>query len=203
MVALLNSYSNIYLQCEIETEPVASNAAWLAEVNPLVARLRAAGHLHPIKVGAPSGGRDVKWPLAVGATVLAGDPRHNVIFGWQVYWAETLGLPWYYQTSNGFAVGLAGSLAALSACSASGLCYVVGVLDGINGNVGATDEAALLDRIQTLGMSCAHWVASGDGTTPSNNLYDWDFSPQPTRPIDVLLTAKFGAAKAAHPDSAL
>jgi hypothetical protein len=167
MVALLNSYDHVFLECEVETDQTTSSATWAADAKGLVAALRAAGHIHPIKVGAPVGGRMVKHPLAKGAEVLAADPLKNVCFTWQAYWKKAIG-GWQYAEDNGFAAGIAGSKAAIAACASSGLHFVVG-LDWQD-DVGETGVPELSAEADRLGVSYQYWVLFGDGMYPTNNL---------------------------------
>jgi hypothetical protein len=58
----------------------------------------------------------------------------------------------------------------------------------------------LLDQAKALGMSCAFWAATGDGAHTDNNLYDWDFNPQPAKTTATMLAGKFNAIKSAFSD---
>lgn len=204
LVSLMNGYPHVILECDVETyvqNGDASIAAWAAAEKAKIAKFRSAGHKSPIKVGSHGGGRDVKYPLASGAEVLAADPLHNLVFTFQAYWKAAMGAGWYYQTGNGFADGLAGTKAALAACAASGLCFVPG-LDFAD-DVGDTGEPELLAHAISLGLNHAHWAAAGDFRA-ANNCYDWDYLPaNPPKPAAGMLAATWILARAAYPDSVL
>jgi hypothetical protein len=117
----------------------------------------------------------VKYPLASGAAVLAGDPLRNVCFTWQAYWREATQSGWSYQGENGYPSGIAGTKLAIQACAASGLCFVIG-LDWRD-DVGLTGELALMDECHRLGVSYQHWVLTGDGSNAGNNMLGhWNLS---------------------------
>jgi hypothetical protein len=183
MVTLLNSYSNVILACEVETDSVptgtSGDAPWVSGANNLVAELRAAGHIHPIKVGAPQGGRRVEHPLRAGAQVLAADPLKNVLFTFQAYWPEaTTSSQQWYQNCAGVAPGLAGTKAALGQCAASGLCFLPG-LDWRD-DIGLTGAVALSAHCDTLGLGYQYWVYSHDGISDNNVIGHWNLLPANT-----------------------
>ncbi|MES2384546.1 MAG: hypothetical protein V4593_08350 [Pseudomonadota bacterium] len=201
LATLMNGYPNVILECDVETyvqNGDASTAAWVTAEKAKVAKFRAAGHKSPIKVGAHAGGRDVSYPLAKGAEVLAADPEHNLVYTFQAYWGAA---GTWYQSSNNFADGLAGTKAALAACAVSGLCFVPGF--DVADDVGSTNEPALLAEAIRLGLSHAHWVATGD-FRGGNNCYDWDFLPSnPAKSAAAMLAAAWLPARAAFPDAPL
>jgi hypothetical protein len=176
MVTLLNGYSHVFLECEVETDSVNSDADWVYGANGLVSALRAAGHVHPIKVGAPQGGRRVEYPLRAGAAVLAADPLKNVIFTWQAYWPESTssGQQWYQQCA-GVAAGLAGTKVALGQCAASGLYFLPG-LDWRD-DIGLTGAVALSAHCDSLGLGYQYWVYSHDGIQDNNVIGHWNLLP--------------------------
>jgi hypothetical protein len=178
-VTLLNGYSHVFLECEVETDSVNSDADWVAGANSLVAALRAAGHVHPIKVGAPQGGRRVEYPLRAGAQVLAADPLKNVLFTFQAYWPEaTTSSQQWYQNCAGVAPGLAGTKEALGRCAASGLCFLPG-LDWRD-DIGLTGAVALSAHCDTLGLGYQYWVYSHDGISDNNVIGHWNLLPANT-----------------------
>lgn len=175
MVALCNGYDHVYLQNEIETDPSnPTDDQWQAAVTDLVMSYRNAGHKSLVKVGAPQGGRRVGFPLRRGAAVRAADPEHNVAFSWQAYWeASTEG--WDYQSGEGFADGLAGTLQAIRAVAQSGLCFIVG-LDWRD-DIGLTGWPELAAECQAQKVSFQHWVLTNDGRFPENNILGhWNLS---------------------------
>lgn len=191
-VALLNGYDHVFLECEVETDQTTSSAQWSIDAQGLVAALRAAGHRSLIKAGAPLGGRMVKHPLARGAEVLAADPLKNVCFTWQAYWKKATG-GWQYSEDNGFAAGIAGSKAAVGACAASGLCFLIG-LDWRD-DVGETGVPELSAECDRLGVSYQYWVLFGDGMYPDNNLNgSWALTPAMITPTGVNMGVLLGVA---------
>jgi hypothetical protein len=200
MVVLMNSYPHVYLESEVETGDGGGTPTldvWAAAEKSKIAAFRAAGHTTPVKVGCHAGGRELRYPLARGADVLAADPLHKLVFTWQAYWGAAGN---WYQSSNGYVSGVAGTLAALDACAASGLCFIPGF--DFADDVGTTGQDLLLDRAVLRGLSHAHWAATGDGARPQNNCYDWDFGADgsTSKPMADLLRAKWTAARAAFPD---
>jgi hypothetical protein len=209
LVELLNSYPHVYLVCDVETyvedAKDASLPTWVASEKAKFGRFLAAGLRCPIKAGTHGGGRDVRYPLAKGAEIVALYP--NALFTFQEYWKAAPGASWYYQWGNkadggSFSDGLAGSKEALAACAASGLCFVVGF--DVRDNVGDTGEAELIDTATRLGLSWAHWAATGDNSNSENNLRDWDFKAlTPPKAVEAMLTAKCLPARVAFPDPTL
>jgi hypothetical protein len=193
LVALLNSYDHVFLECEVETDQTTSSATWATDAKALVAAVRAAGHVHPIKVGAPTGGRMVKHPLAKAAEVLASDPLHAVLFTFQCYW-KSVTTGWQYSEDNGFVPGLAGAKQALAACATSGVCFVPGF--DTRDDIGLTEVGQLMDEAHRLGLSYQYWVLFGDGMYPDNNLVDhWSLTAAHTTPTGAAVSAKLLAQR--------
>jgi hypothetical protein len=188
MVAICNRYPGIFLECEVETDPPnPTNEEWEASVKNLIDAYRTAGHEAIIKVGAPQGGRQVRYPLAKGAAVAAYDPKKRTAFTWQAYWKEAAVAGWHYQGDNGFAAGVAGTKQAIQACANSGLCFIVG-FDWID-DVGLTGELALIAEADLRDVSCQHWVLYGDGM--GNNLKEgWQLTTSTTMGTQVLAALK-------------
>ncbi len=175
MVTLLNGYDNVYLQCEVETDDVDTNSEWSTAAIALLKSVRDAGHKHPFKVGAPLGGRHVKYPLASGKDVLATDPLKNTLFTFQAYWAGTSSSGWHYQGDNGFSGGIAGTKQAFQACANSGLCFLTG-LDWQD-DIGLTNLPECAAELHRLGMNYQIWALRGDNSNPGNNfLSHWNHS---------------------------
>lgn len=195
IVALCNRYPGIFLECEIETDPPApTNDEWEASVKALIDALRGAGHEAVIKVGAPQGGRQVKYPLARGAAVAAHDPKKRTAFTWQAYWKEAVNTGWHYQGDNGYAAGVAGTKQAIQACANSGLCFILG-FDWVD-DVGPTGELALIAEADLRDVSCQHWALYGDGM--GNNVKEgWQLTTNTAIGTQVLGALKVkGAARA-------
>jgi mannan endo-1,4-beta-mannosidase len=68
-------------------EPGYDNVTqWKTEAKAAIAAFRAAGYQIPVNVLANNFGRDLPGILNNGAEILASDPFHKTIFGWQAYW---------------------------------------------------------------------------------------------------------------------
>lgn len=194
MVELMNSYDHVFLENEIETNPSnPSDAQWEASAIDLMKSYRNAGHSSLVKVGAPQGGRRVGYPLRRGKNVLAADPLKNTCFTWQAYWeADPSG--WQYQTAEGFVAGIEGTKAAIRACAASGLVFVVG-LDW-HDDIGDTGWPELADECQKSGVSYQHWVLFGDGLLPKNNVLDhWNLKLENVTETGKVVQAKLLAQR--------
>jgi uncharacterized protein YndB with AHSA1/START domain len=190
MVTLLNGYDHVFLQLEVETDSVNSDAQWVTGATSLVTVLRTAGHKSVIKVGAPQGGRRVEYALRAGAQVLAADPERQLIFTWQAYWGEATSSTWY-QSQAGKVGGLQGTLSAIDDVAASPLCFLIGF--DWQDDIGTTGELTLMDRAHARGLNYQHWVLAGDGTLVGNNLldrFDWTRSLTSITPNGLLIQAK-------------
>lgn len=176
MVELLNAFDHVFLECEVETDNVRTTDEWVAQASSLVRSVREVGHKHPLKVGAPLGGRQAKYPLAGGKRVLDADPLKNTLFTWQAYWKAATTTGWSYQSDNGFRTGIEGTKEALTACANSGLCFIPGF--DWRDDVGETGALELMAHAHTLGLSYQFWVLFGDGMYPENNMLGhWNLSP--------------------------
>lgn len=195
MVELLNKYDHVFLENEIETNPNnPSNAQWRDSVIDLIMSYRNAGHKNLVKVGAPQGGRHVRYPLAMGKEVLAADPLKNTCFTWQAYWEGQVDNGWQYQSDNGFAKGSAGTKAAIKACADSGVCFIVG-LDWRD-DIGMTNWEELADECELRGVSYQHWVLFGDGMWPENNMLNhWDLGLNRITPTGAIIRDKLLAQR--------
>lgn len=187
MVTLLNGYDNVYLQCEVETDDVSNNAQWRDAAINLLMSVRNAGHKNPMKVGAPLGGRHVKYPLAVGSAVLAADPLKNTLFTFQAYWSGTASSGWSYQGDNGFTGGVAGTKQAFQACANSGLCFLIGT--DFRDDIGLTNWSECTAELHRLGMNYQHWCLRGDNSNAENNILShWNHSASSITPTGIEMT---------------
>jgi hypothetical protein len=167
VVSMLNSYNNVFIECEVETGWGQTVQQWRDDVIAMVLELRGAGHLSPIKVGSPAGGRRPLEALAAGAQVVAADPLHQVIFTWQRYWPVEVRNGWSYQSDNGVESGVAGSIEMAHRIAQSGLCFVVGEesRDG-SGAENGTGFEQVIPVLKQLGIIWQWWVLSnGDDPT--------------------------------------
>lgn len=199
MVTLLNGYDNVFLCSEVETDLPDSGLTvdqWVTGASGLVNAVVAAGHVNPIKVGAPQGGRRVEFPLAGGQRVVNAHPQKNVLLTFQAYWPASTANSWY-QSQASVPAGVAGTKQALQRCAASGLCFVPG-FDWVD-DVGLTDELALIDEAHRLGLSYQHWALTRDGNLPGNNMidrFDWRMLLSSITPNGLALQAKMLAGRA-------
>ncbi len=196
-VALVNSYDNIFLELEVETGWPQTEAEWVADVNGLVAALRAAGHLHPIKVGSPFGGRYMRHAANAGAQVVAADPLHKVLFTFQAYVRTPNSGGWdYLDEVNGFpylASDPSGCIRLVAALLASNVCFVVG-LDKVD-DVGETVWATLAPLLNAAGISWQWWVLVNGGD-PNALIYPaggWNYTSVTTNAIGTQVAALLGA----------
>lgn len=173
LVALLNSYDNLYLCTNVETGSIETNQQWLDFVREVITDVRSMGYKMPVKLGTPQFGRHVKYVISAGAQALELDPLKQIIFTWQAYWkAGSLGT-WSYQLENGFMppsgqLGVEGTRAAIRALAKSPVCTVIG-LDWED-DVGPTGWVELATECDLQGMSFNHWVICNDGNLPGNNV---------------------------------
>jgi hypothetical protein len=158
IVAECNAGRGVILECEVELGDRATMTAeqWRDLAISFVLDLRKAGHLAPIRVGSPSGGRSPGFALKYGAAVLAADPRRSCIFTLQLYWDDVPSTDWEYATSEGFSRGTAGALECLDALKASQLCWLVG-LDGKD-DIGTTPYLAAAARCHQYGIAWQWWA---------------------------------------------
>jgi hypothetical protein len=186
VVAACNEADNVMIECEVELGDANGATNWRDNYAiPFVKALRAAGHLAPIKVGSPDGGRSPRYALDHGKAVLAADPLKSLIFTWQAYWhSQPAG--WEYATNaNGFSQGgVAGALECADALKASGLCWIVG-LDGRD-NVGETPWKELAARLQTHGIGW-QWWAWFVGDAYNNGLVGDALSTTPKSPYGAAV----------------
>lgn len=167
VVALLNSYDNVFIECEVETGWDQTASAWRDDVNQMVRELREAGHKSVIKVGSPAGGRRPVEAIAAGRSVLEADPLKQVIFTWQCYWPEETRDGWTYQSDNGVASGVAGTLQMCDQIKNSGLCFLVGLESyDPSGAENGTGFQQIAARLKQHGIIWQWWVLS-NGSDPT------------------------------------
>jgi hypothetical protein len=167
VVAALNSYDNVFIECEVETGWGQTVQQWRDDVIGMVRELRAAGHLSPIKVGSPAGGRRPVEAIAAGAEVVAADPLHQVIFTWQRYWPAEARNGWSYQSDNNVSPGVAGSIEMCHKIADSGLCFLVGEESrDASGAENGTGFAQIIPVLKSLGIIWQWWVLS-NGSDPT------------------------------------
>jgi hypothetical protein len=172
IVDLCNKYDNIFLELEVETGWGQTATQWLDDVNGMVKALRDAGHIHPIKVGSPAGGRVIKLPLEHGKKVLDADPLKNLLFTLQCYWDESPPVgSWHYQQENNIPVSAADPTGAVEVCRRireSGLCFIIGL--NKQDDIGITNYKQMFAEADKQGLSVQWWVLFGDGMWPLSNL---------------------------------
>lgn len=183
IVGLCNKYDNIFLQCEVETGWITDGQVWADGVKETVKAIRDAGHIHPIKVGSPDGGRSPRLPLQFGKQVLDADPLKNLLFTWQAYWDETPTSGWHYQQHNNIAITAADPTGAIEQCKRikeSGLCFIIGV-DKVD-DVGITIYKQVFAEADKYALNVQYWVLFGDHRTEQNMLGHWNQSPGSVTP---------------------
>jgi hypothetical protein len=188
MVAACNAADNVFLECDVELGSEGmTDAQYTSFAVTFVKALRAAGHLSPIKVGVPGGGRDVGYALRCGKEIIR-QTDSNLIFTWQAYWPESTNNTWY-TSNNGYKMhGTAGALKAVDDIAASGLCFLVGLDD--TDNIGQTPWRALAAAMQSYGIGFQWWALASAGRT--NDLVQGVGSSTPTalgRELQALFTA--------------
>lgn len=177
VVAICNSFDNVFIQHGTETGWNQTGAQWVADESAKVKSLRAAGHIHPIKVGSPDGGRSPKLPAAFGAQVLAADPLKSVIFTWQSYWKLNPS-GWSYQSHNGYTPNANDPHCVqqvMNAINNSGLCFLIGT-DYVD-DIGTTIWKQVMTEADAKGIGAQHWVLFGDHMKQNNILGHWNMSP--------------------------
>jgi hypothetical protein len=81
---------------------------FIAESTAAIQQVRSWGYRVPVTVTANQFGRDLPSLLELGAQVVASDPLHNTVLGWQAYWSQG----GYYQETYG--LSLTDAVAAIS-----------------------------------------------------------------------------------------
>ena len=83
---------------------------FLSEASASLKQLRSLGYTVPLTVTANQFGRDLPSLFDLGPQILAADPLHNTVFGWQAYWSSN----GYYQNTYGYSLeeGVAAAAAA-------------------------------------------------------------------------------------------
>lgn len=174
-VAYWNSLPNCIVRLEIEVDLPGSadfppDSAYVSGALGLVTAYRAAGGTRIIQVGEYQGGRRVEHALHVGAQVVAGDPLHQTLLGWQAYWSDA---GTWYQGCAGVANGLAGTRAALDAFSKLPVAGCLGLV-WRNAEQKTTGALTLLDDCLAKGQSFMWWEATKDAIVDNNLLVDWE-----------------------------
>jgi len=73
---------------------------FIAESTRAIRDVRSWGYRVPLTVTANQFGRDLPSLFELGEQILAEDPLHNVVFGWQAYWGQN----GYYQQHYGMSL---------------------------------------------------------------------------------------------------
>jgi hypothetical protein len=100
-----------YILIDAFGEPTFDDRArFLSEASSSLKRVRDLGYTVPLTVTANQFGRDLPSLFELGPQILAADPLHNTVFGWQAYWSSN----GYYQNTYGYSLeeGVAAAAAA-------------------------------------------------------------------------------------------
>lgn len=106
---LLDTYKGHLILDAFQEPNYDDRTRWLSDVEAAIDQVRGYGYTVPITVLANQYGRDLPVLLSKGADVVAHDPQHRVILGWQAYWGSS---GWYQSQyhmtlSEGFAAAAA------------------------------------------------------------------------------------------------
>ncbi len=96
-----------------------TDTEWATECKSVITQLRNAGLKLPLYMYARNGGRNLPCILNKGAEILAADPMHNIVFGWQAYWGDEGG----WQDNFGMSLDQ-----AFAYCRDAPVCIQVGLL---------------------------------------------------------------------------
>jgi mannan endo-1,4-beta-mannosidase len=83
-------------------------ARFVSEATASLQNLRNLGYRVPLTVTGNQFGRDLPSILELGPQILAADPLHNTVFGWQAYWSSN----GFYQNTYGYSLEEAVAAAA-------------------------------------------------------------------------------------------
>lgn len=135
-----------------------SDAQWTASSRQVVAAMRAAGYRAPLYLMSRHGGRNLPTLLAKGAEVVAADPQHNLVMGWQAYWGSNNG----YQNQYACPTSPCTLPMAMAAAAAApfpiqvGLIYHSDIQDGSSQTVPYSNLMRLAQELQ-LGWLWWDW----------------------------------------------
>jgi mannan endo-1,4-beta-mannosidase len=122
---------------------------FLADSTAALQQVRAWGYRVPLTVTANQSGRDLPSILELGAQIMAADPLHNVMFGWQAYWPNN----GYYQDLYGYSLTEAVQAAAAAPFPIQlGLDHVTDFPSDVT-----ADYGTLLTATQQSGIGWLWW----------------------------------------------
>jgi mannan endo-1,4-beta-mannosidase len=137
-------------------DPTMMMADWKAGVN----ELRGYGYKVPLIVISNQYGRDLPTALASGAEIVAADPEHNVIVGWQAYWSTS----GYYQGVYGMTLAQ-----GVKAASSAAFPIQIGIDYRTDPSIDFNDPmdyGAVMTAAQQYGVGWLWW----EWYNPYNNL---------------------------------
>jgi hypothetical protein len=122
---------------------------FVAEATSSLQRVRSLGYRVPLVVTANQFGRDLPSILELGPEILATDPLHNTVFGWQAYWSSN----GYYQNTYGYSLE-----EGVSAAAAAPFPVQLG-LDRVTDfpSDATADFGALMSATQANGIGWLWW----------------------------------------------
>jgi mannan endo-1,4-beta-mannosidase len=149
---------------------------WEDNAKATIAKLRGAGYTAPLYILANNGGRNLKTILDHAQAVLAADPLHQVVFGWQAYWSGDLdNTTDFYQRLTGMSLRQ-----AFQAVHDAPFMIQVGLSgDQFDLLPARVDWQAELEEVQRLGLNWLWWdwgLSNGQLTTNGNDYGSWDTS---------------------------
>lgn len=158
----------------------ASDNAWAAEVIDAVTNIRAAGVTCPLYAISRVFGRSLSCLLNKGAEVLAADPLHNMVFGWQAYWGLPTGTVDPINSMDGFYQGEDDMtlLEALDACAAAAFPIQIGLMAHSDPEIDDTLLIPYSDMMAELRSRSLGWLwwdyrEGPDNLTDSGEFGDW------------------------------
>lgn len=125
-IAIDGGATSVYLRPEIKTMLMrysskivihakgesyeSTDAAWRDASITAIQQMRAYGYTMPLYIMSRQGGRDLRAIINEGANVVAADPLHNTLLGWQAYWGSNGGYQSQQQMTLTEAMNSAASL---------------------------------------------------------------------------------------------
>lgn len=139
-----------YILIDAFGEPTFDDRAkFLADSTDAIRTVRSWGYEVPLTVTANQFGRDLPSLFELGEEIIAADPLHNTVLGWQAYWSSNN----YYQEHYGYTLAQ-----AVDAVAASGLPIQLG-LDRVTDfpSDATADFGTLMSATEANGVGWLWW----------------------------------------------